>query len=217
MVKKKLLEQVRDVIRLKHYSIRTESTYIYWMKRYIFFHNKRHPKEMGEPEIHRFLTHLAVKDKVSSATQNLALNAIMFLYREVLVKDIEDIGDFVKAKKPIRLPVVLSSAEVKAVLSHLKNPYWLMANLLYGSGLRLMECVRLRVKDIDFDYRQIIVREGKGFKDRITMLPEKLVKLLRHQLKRAKLIYEEDIADGFGNVYLPYGLKKKYSNANKEW
>ena len=217
MAKKRLLEQVRDVIRLKHYSIRTESTYIYWMKRYIFFHNKRHPKEMGKPEIHQFLTHLAVKEKVSAATQNLALNAIMFLYREILVKDIENIGDFVKAKKPIKLPVVLSPAEVKAVLSHLKNPYWLMASLLYGSGLRLMECIRLRVKDIDFDYRQIIVREGKGFKDRITMLPEKLVKLLTHQLKRAKFIYEEDIADGFGDVYLPYGLKKKYSNASKEW
>jgi len=217
MAKKKLFDSVREEIRLRHYSIRTEKAYWYWIKNYILFHKKRHPKEMGIKEINQFLTHLAVNKKVSASTQNQALNAIMFLYKEVLNKKIEDITSFVRAKRPERLPVVLSHSEVTAILSHLENPYWLMAGLLYGSGLRLMECVRLRVKDIDFEYRQIVVRDGKGSKDRITMLPEKLIESLSRQINKSKIIHEEDIEEGLGEVYLPYALSKKYPNASKEF
>ena len=217
MANKKLLDQVRDSIRLKHYSIRTEDAYVYWIRKYILFHNKRHPKDLGMQEINQFLTYLAVNKKVASSTQNQALNAIMFLYKEVLNKKIEYISNFVRAKRPERLPVVLSHSEVTAILSNIENPYWLMASLLYGSGLRLMECIRLRVKDLDFDYHQIIVRNGKGFKDRITMLPEKLIQQLSHQLQKSKMIFELDIEKGFGEVYLPYALATKYKNAAKEW
>jgi len=160
--KPKLLDQVRAVLRTRHYSYRTEEAYIHWIKRYIFFHNKRHPMEMGEKEISQFLTHLAVNEKVSASTQNQALCSLMFLYKKVLGFDLGELESIVWAKRPSKLPVVLSRPEVKAIMSHLKGTYWLIAQLLYGSGLRLMECLRLRVKDIDFDYRQIVVQDTKG-------------------------------------------------------
>ncbi len=168
----KLLDQVRATIRRKHYSIRTEEAYVNWIRRYIFFHNKRHPAEMAEHEIEQFLTHLAVERRVAASTQNQALSALVFLYREVLDKEFGWMDNLERARKPERLPVVLTQTEVRHVLAHLEGRHWLMAALLYGAGLRLMECVRLRVKDLDFEYRQITVRDGKGNKDRVTMLPD---------------------------------------------
>jgi integrase len=170
--KPRLLDQVRNTIRMRHYSLRTEESYIGWIKRYIFFHNKRHPKDMGEKEINEFLTNLAVNQKVAASTQNQAFNALLFLYREILKQEFGDLGEVVRAKKPRRLPVVFTMDEIRAIINQLEGSKWLMAQLMYGSGLRVMECVRLRVKDIDFAYRQIVVREGKGGKDRITMLPD---------------------------------------------
>jgi integron integrase len=217
MVKPNLLEQVRNLIRVKHYSIRTEETYINWIKRFVLFHNKRHPVEMGELEVSQFLTHLAVKGKVSASTQNQALSAILFLYRNVLKKEIGWMDDIERAKKPKILPVVFAKEEVKAILVRLKETQWLMANLLYGSGLRLMECVLLRVKDVDFEYNQIIVRDAKGQKDRVTMLPVSLKEPLKRHLEKVKAIHKEDLKEGFGKVYLPFALERKYPNANREW
>ena len=177
--KPRLLDRVRETIRRKHYSIRTEQAYVDWIKRFIFFHHKRHPDEMSEPEIVRFLNYLAVQQKVAASTQNQALSALIFLYREVLNKEIGLLDGLERAKRPARLPVVLTETEVREVLAHLEGRHWLMAALLYGAGLRLMECLRLRVKDVDFTYRQITVRDGKGQKDRITMLPESSVELLQ--------------------------------------
>ena len=177
--KPKLLDQVRHAIRLRHYSIRTEEAYVNWSRRFILFHNKRHPNEMGRTEVGAFLTHLAVEGRVAASTQNQALNAIVFLYREVLGRDIGMLADVVRAKRPPKPPVVLSVSEVTRVLARLDGVTGLMARLLYGSGLRLMECLRLRVKDVDFEYRQITVRDGKGAKDRVTMLPESLIAPLR--------------------------------------
>lgn len=214
--KPKLLDQVQNTIRLKHYSIRTEQSYIQWIKRFIIFHNKRHPKDMGEKEITEFLTHLAVRENVSSSTQNQALCALLFLYREVLQEDIGWLDDIERAKRSKRLPVVFTREEAKKILLRLEGTKWLMASLLYGTGLRLMECVRLRVKDVDFSYNHIVVREGKGDKDRITMLPESLKKPLQLQMSRVKEIHEEDLKQGFGNVSLPDALEKKYPNASKE-
>src|SRR3569832_1444870 len=171
-VKPKLLEQVREKIRVKHYSIRTEKAYVDWIKRFILFHGKKHPAQMGMEEVNRFLTHLAAQRDVSASTQNQALSAILFLYKEVLNQLLGWRDGFERAIRPARLPVVLSPAEVRAVLALLDGGMWLMASLLYGAGLRLMECVRLRVKDVDLDYRQVVVRDGKGHKDRVTMLPE---------------------------------------------
>jgi integron integrase len=213
---KKLLDRVRDAIRVKHYSIRTEQAYVNWIKRYILFHHKRHPQEMGASEIEAFLTHLAVNENVAASTQNQALSALLFLYREVLEKDPGPI-DALRAKKPKRLPTVLTKDEVRRVLDHLSSTHQLMAKLLYGSGLRLMECLRLRVKDLDFAQRAIIVRDGKGEKDRVTMLPESLVAPLQDHLRSVKRLHEEDLARGFGAVYLPYALERKYPNANREW
>ena len=170
--KVRLLDSVRETIRRKHYSLRTESTYIEWIKRYILFHSKRHPAEMGAAEMEQFLNYLAVQKKVAASTQNQALSALVFLYREVLRQDFEWMENLERAKRPARLPIVLTELEVHRVLAHLDGQLWLMASLLYGSGLRLIECVRMRVKDIDFEYRQIMVRDGKGNKDRVTMLPE---------------------------------------------
>lgn len=213
----RLLDQVRDVMRRKHYSIRTEQTYIQWIRRFILFHGKRHPLQMGPAEVETFLTHLAVKGQVSASTQNQALNAIVFLYRQVLQRELGWLENVERAKRPVRLPVVFTRAEVKAVLNQLDGTKWLMANLLYGCGLRLMEAVRLRVKDVDFAQRQVIVRHGKGGKDRITMLPQILIEPLRTQLAKVKAIHERDIAEGFGKVYLPFALERKYPNANREW
>lgn len=217
MAKPKLLDQVRNLIRVKHYSIRTEEAYVNWIRRFILFHNKRHPNEMGEPEVSQFLTHLAVKGKVSASTQNQALSAVLFLYREVLKKDIGWLDDVERAKRPQRLPVVFTREETKAILAHLEGSKWLMANLLYGSGMRLMECIRLRVQDLDFEYNQIVIRDAKGQKDRVTMLPVSLKEPLNRHLEKVRAIHEKDLKEGFGEVYLPFALKRKYPNANQEW
>jgi integron integrase len=215
--KRKLLDQVRDMIRLKHYSIRTEETYVMWIRRFILFHKKRHPGDMGEQEISEFLTHLAVKKRVALSTQNQALNAIVFLYREILKRALGEMRDIQWAKRPARLPVVFTRDEAKAVLDHIEGTRWLMASLLYGSGLRLMECLRLRVKDVDFTYQQIIVRDAKGDQDRVTILPASLSEPLRSHLKKVRALHEKDLEDGFGEVYLPYALERKYRNANRQW
>jgi integron integrase len=216
---KKLLDQVRDVLRAKHYSYRTEKTYCSWITRFIIFHNKRHPREMGLPEINVFLTHLATERNIAASTQNQALSALLFLYREVLQINIEDTASLtpLRAKRPDRLPNVITREEVIKVIANLSGPHQLMAKLLYGSGLRLMECVRLRVKDIDFDYRTITVRDGKGGKDRITPLSASTIPELQRHLRHVKLLHEDDLADGFGSVYLSYALAQKYPNAAREW
>jgi len=213
----KLLDQVRSLIRLKHYSIRTEETYVAWIRRYIYFHNLRHPKDMGENEIKQFLTDLAVNKNVASSTQNQAFNALLFLYREVLKQEFADLGDVVRAKKPQRLPVVFSKEEVRKIINQLDGHKWLMAQFMYGAGLRLMECLRLRIKDIDFHYNQITVRSGKGAKDRITVLPNLMVDNLKRHLEKVKEIHDMDLKAGFGSVYLPYALERKYKHADQSW
>jgi integron integrase len=214
---KKLLDQVHDVMRVKHYSIRTEQAYVDWIKCYILFHGKRHPQEMGVPEIEAFLTHLAVEQNVAASTQNQALSALLFLYREVLETELGPV-DAVRAKKPKRLPTVLTKEEAMAVITALSGTNQLIARLLYGSGLRLIECLRLRVKDVDFAYRQITVRDGKGEVDRVTMLPESLRALtLQEHLQRVRMLHQHDLDSGYGAVYLPYALERKYPNAHKEW
>lgn len=214
---KKLLDRVRDAIRRKHYSIRTEEAYINWIKRFILFHHKRHPNEMGAAEVEAFLTHLAVKENVAASTQNQALSALWFLYREVLHQDLDGPIDALRACKPKRLPAVLTKEEVHRVLGQLSGDHLLMAKLLYGSGLRLMECARLRVKDVDFAYHTIVVRDGKGMEDRVTMLPDGVIPPLQEHLQRVKQLHEQDLAKGHGSVYLPYALERKYPNANREW
>jgi len=213
----KLLDQVRDKIRAKHYSIRTETTYTDWIKRFILFHDKRHPSAMGGAEVESFLTHLGVKGKVSASTQNQAKSAILFLYRDVLEADLPWLEGVVQAKQPERLPVVLTETEVRGVMSKLRGSHWLLASLLYGAGMRLMEALRLRVKDIEFERMEIVVREGKGAKDRVTMLPVSAVDALKLHLKRVKALHESDLAEGYGKVYLPFALAKKYPNAAREW
>ncbi len=213
----RLLDQVRFRIRRKNYSIRTEQAYVAWIRRFILFYNKSHPANLGANEIESFLTHLAVDRNVAASTQNQAMSALLFLYREVLKMDLPWLADVERAKKPKHIPVVLSREEVKAVLAHLQGLPWLMASLLYGSGLRLMECIRLRVKDVDFGMNQIIVRDGKGKKDRVTILPEKLITPLSEQLDKAKIIHQQDLQRGFGSVYLPFALERKYPNASKSW
>ncbi|MBC8525556.1 MAG: integron integrase [Candidatus Cloacimonetes bacterium] len=217
MHNKKLLEQVKELMKMKHYSIRTEKSYTYWMKKFYFFHNKKHPKEMGEKEITEYLSYLANVENVAASTQNQALNALIFLYKEVLHRDDLQIENFVRAKIPERTPIVLSKDEVSKVLSNMKGIYWLIGNLLYGSGLRLMEALRLRVKDIDFAYQEILIMDAKGSKDRRTMVPEKLVKPLKRQIKKIKILHQEDLEDGAGNVYLPNAIAKKYPNAAKQF
>ncbi|BCB26152.1 integron integrase [Sulfurimicrobium lacus] len=202
---------------MKHYSIRTEQTYVDWIKRYIFFHGKRHPKDMGAHDVEAFLTHLAVNGKVAASTQNQAKSALLFLYREVLEIQLPWLDNVTQAKAPKRLPVVLTMSEVQSVLSRLRGTHALIASLLYGGGMRLMEAVRLRVKDVEFARHEIVVREGKGFKDRVTMLPEAMVVPLKAYLARVKAMHDEDLAQGFGEVYLPFALDKKYPNAGREW
>jgi len=214
---KKLLDQVRDAIRLKHYSSRTGETYSHWIKRFIFFHDKRHPKEMGFREIEAFLSHLATKEKVAASTQNQALSALLFLYREVLKKELEGRLDLIRAEKPKRIPAVLTKDEVRRVLDRLNGTHLLMAKILYGAGLRVMECMRLRVKDIDFAQHQIIVRDGKGMVDRVTTLPDSAAESLQNHLKRVKELHDADLANGYGTVYMPFALERKYPNANREW
>jgi len=215
--KPKLLDQVRNMLRTKRYKQKTEKAYIYWIRRFILFHNKRHPKEMGEKEINEFLTHLAVKEKVSASTQNQALCAIVFLYREVLKIELGDFGDVVWAKKPKKLPVVFTRQEITKVLNCLSGTNWMMAMLLYGGGLRLNECLQLRVKDIDFQYMQIIVRSAKGDKDRVTLLPKNVIAPLKKHLNYVKLLHEQDLKAGYDSVYMPYALERKYPNAGREF
>lgn len=215
---KKLLERARDVLRLQHYSIRTEEAYLGWMKRYILFHSKRHPEEMGMAEIEAFLTHLAVQGDVAASTQNQALNALLFLYRKVLERDLEGQKvDSVRARRKPKLPVVLTKDEVRRVISAMSGQYQVMAKLLYGSGLRLMECLRLRVQDLDFGMNELTVRDGKGGNDRITLFPEPLREVLRTHLERVKILHQQDLAAGYGRVYLPHALARKYPNAEREW
>lgn len=213
----KLLDQLRDALRVRHYSIRTEQAYLDWVVRFIRFHNKRHPRELGAPEIEAFLSHLALKRNVAASTQNQARSALLFLYRHVLHQESLALDNVVQATKPQRLPTVLTREEVQHLIDQLTGVHQLMAQLLYGSGLRLLECLRLRVKDIDFAKRQIIVREGKGDKDRVTLLPTKLIRPLEVQLASAKLLHEADLAKGYGEVYLPSALAEKYPNAPREW
>jgi integron integrase len=214
---KKLLDQVRDVMRLKHYSLRTERTYCDWIERFIRFHELRHPRQMGEAEVSAFLTHLARDGAVAASTQNQALSALLFLYKEVLKQGIGWLDNVERAKRPVRLPVVLTRDEVHKIFAHLHGTARLMAGLLYGSGLRLMECVRLRVKDVDFGYAHITVRDTKGNKDRVTMLPVNLANPLERHLQKTKAQHEQDLEDGFGSVYLPHALTRKFPNASREW
>jgi integron integrase len=213
----KLLDQVRARIRTKHYSIRTETQYVQWVRRYIYFHDKRHPRDLGAPEVEAFLTDLAVVGKVAASTQNQALAALLFLYREVLGIELPWLNDVTRAKPSRRLPVVLTQAEVRAVLERMDGVYGLMGRLLYGTGMRLMECVRLRVKDVDFGRNEILIREGKGGKDRVTMLPAALGQPLVEHLQRRRLIYDDDVAAGLAAVWLPDALARKYPNAATEW
>jgi len=213
----RLLDQVRHVIRKKHYSIRTEQAYTDWIKRFILFHGKKHPKDMGESEISQYISFLAVKKNVAASTQNQALNAIVFLYKQVLKRELGDFGSMERAKRPKRLPTVLTKNEADLVLTVMSGTNALMAKLLYGCGLRLMECLRLRVKDIEFEGNQVMVRDGKGQKDRVTMLPTQLKPQLIEHLKKVRIIHEQDLKHGFGEVYLPYALSRKYPNAAKEW
>lgn len=214
---KPLLDQLRDALRARHYAKRTEDAYVDWVKRFILFHHKRHPQDMGAPDITAFLTHLALEEKVAASTQTQALSAILFLYRSVLQMDFDEPLLIVRARQPERLPIVLTRPEVQAVIRQLSGTYQLMAKLLYGSGLRLMECVRLRVKDLDFDQHQIMVRDGKGSKDRITMLPNQLVEPLQIHLAAVRQLHLADLDKGWGAVYLPDALAHKYPNAAKEW
>lgn len=213
----KLLDQVRDRVRRLGYAKRTELSYVHWIKRFILFHDKRHPKEMGKPEVEAFLTSLAVERNVAASTQNLALSAILFLYREVLGTPLPWLEEVTRAKKPARLPTVLTRKEVQSVLQDMPGTVGLMLRLLYGTGMRLMECVRLRVKDVDFAMNQITIRDGKGGKDRVTMLPQTLAQALRLHLAQIKTQHDMDLAAGFGEVWLPDALAVKFPNAAKAW
>lgn len=223
---KKLLNLYREAIRLKQYSPRTEKTYIHWVIQYIRYHNpglshgevKRHPREMAAPEINQFITHLVVERKASASTQNQALSAILFLYRNVLKIDLDETAiAFLRPQKGKRVPTVLSKDEARAIIARLTGPYKLMVQIMYGSGLRLMECLRLRVKDLDFENHRIIVYDGKGGDDRVTMLPDSLTLPLRRHLEQVKNLHQSDLAAGFGSVYIPPGLDKKYPAAHKQW
>ncbi len=211
------LDQVRNTIRTRHYSIRTEKSYVGWIHRYILFHNKRHPKDLGEEHVAEFLTYLAVKRRISPSTQNQALNALVFLYKQVIGRPLGDILNVVRAKRPQRLPTVLSQDEVRRLVRQVDGPCWLPVCLLYGSGLRLMECLRLRVKDLDFEHRAITVRSGKGGKDRIVTLPEPCIEPLKRQLELVRNLHGKDLSDGFGAVWMPYALERKYPLAPKSW
>ncbi|MBW1730898.1 MAG: integron integrase [Deltaproteobacteria bacterium] len=214
---KRLLDQVREVMRVKHYSIRTERAYIGWIKKFILFHGKRHPREMGEPEVEAFLTWLATEGNVAKSTQNQAFNALIFLYREVLQAPLEGRINAVRPGKKQRLPVVLSKEETLRLLNAMSGVPQLMAKLLYGTGMRLMECLRLRVKDVDFELSEIRVRDGKGGTDRLVFLPESIKPALKEHLERVRLIHERDLSEGYGEVYLPEALARKYPRAGKEW
>lgn len=214
---RKLLDQVRQAVRMHQYSRRTEEAYIGWIQRFILFHGTRHPAEMGAEDITRFLSSLALQGRVSASTQNQALSALLFLYRQVLQQDLPWLEGIVRAKRPIRLPVVLTREEVQAVMTHLRGTPKLMATLLYGAGLRLLECARLRVKDVDFSLNQILVRDGKGQKDRVTLLPGAVKAELTRHMEMMRQQHEEDLRKGVGWVALPGRLERKYPNAGREW
>ena len=214
----RLLDQVRSRLRVLHYSLRTEETYIHWIRRFIVFHGKRHPRDLGSGDVERFLSHLAIDLNVAAATQNLALSALLFLYREVLELDLPWLGDVVRAKKPQRLPTVLTRREIDRLLEKLKpDAAGLVARLLYGTGMRLMEGVRLRVKDLDLDRGEITIRDGKGGKDRVTMLPASLADALRAQLLARRQLHQRDLRAGEGRVWLPDALERKFRGAATEW
>ncbi len=213
----KLLDILARELRARHYSPRTETAYVQWVERYIRFHRMRHPADMGTDEINAYLTSLAVRDHVSASTQTQALSAILFLYRYVLGVEVGALEGLVRARKSAHLPVVMTRAEVRAVLAELEGEYWLIAALLYGTGMRLSEGLALRVQDVDFGANQIVVRDGKGGKDRVTMLPEALKGPLKDQLRRAEIVHKRDLAAGWGRVALPEALGRKYPNAAAEW
>ena len=213
----RLLDRVRDAIARLHYSDRTEETYVYWIKRFIYFSGKRHPAGLGPDEVTAFLNHLARERDVAAATQNQALAALLFLYKEALGTPLPWLSELERAKRPVHVPTVLSPEEVARLLAAMRGPKWLMASLLYGAGLRLRECLKLRVKDLDFDYRQILVRDGKGAKDRVTMLPAALIVPLHAHLAEVRHLHERDLAEGCGDVELPHALARKYPRAPFEW
>lgn len=217
MASGRLLDLMSEELRARHYSARTEDAYLRWVRRFVRFHNLRHPAEMGEDEINAFLTHLAVEQKVSASTQTQALSALLFLYRYVFGYDVGTLEGLVRARKSQHVPVVLTRAEVRSVLSQLGGATWLMASLLYGSGLRVSECLRLRVLDVDLDRRELVVRDGKGGKDRVTMLPDSLVEPMRDQMRIARQVHQKDLADGWGRVVLPGALERKFPSAPREW
>jgi integron integrase len=213
----RLLDQLRDRIRLRHYSIRTEAAYSEWVRRFVLFHGKRHPREMGQAEVEAFLTHLAVAGRVAASTQNQAKSALLFLYKDVLGLELPWLSGIQSAKRPARLPVVLTRSEVRAVLGHTTGTSGLVLQLLYGTGMRILEALRLRVKDVDFERRELIIRDGKGARDRVTMLPAQLALAMRAHLVRVTLLHESDLREGYGAVYLPFALERKYPNAAREW
>lgn len=213
----KLLDLLRGKIRMRHYSLRTEMQYVHWVRRFVLYHHKKHPKDMGGPEVEAFLTDLAVTAHVAASTQNQALSALLFLYREVLAMELPWMQSIVRAKRPQRLPVVLTEREVKRVLERMTGLYALMAQLLYGTGMRLIECVRLRVKDVDFERHEILIRDGKGAKDRVTMLPHSLTEPLQQHLIWRRALYQDDLAQDRAQVFLPDALATKYPNAASEW
>jgi integron integrase len=215
--KPKLRDRLHAAIRARFYSRRTEESYWYWIKYFIYFHGKRHPRDMGAAEVTAFLNWLATDRKVAAATQNQALNALLFLYKHVLDKDLPWFEGLVRAKRPVRLPVVLNDIEIQRLLARLEGTKWLIASFLYGSGLRLQESLMLRVKDIDFAYRQVLVRDGKGRKDRVTMLPESVVQPLQVHLGRVRALHRTDCEAGYGEVWLPHALARKYPRAGREW
>lgn len=213
----KLLDRVRMAVRLRDYSLRTEVAYVDWVRRFVLFHCKRRPLDMGTEEVTAFLTHLAEERKVSASTQNQARSALLFLYKAVLEVKLPWLDDVVIAKRGERLPVVLTPREVREVLQHISGAPGLVCSLLYGTGMRLLEALRLRVKDLEFARREIVVREGKGNKDRVTVLPERLISPLQRQLERAQRLHERDLDEGFGEVFLPDALAEKYRSAAKSW
>jgi integron integrase len=215
--KRKLLVRVREAIRMRQYSVRTEEAYVQWIKRYISFHKLRHPAELGTEEIRAYLSHLAVRRQVSASTQNQAFAALLFLYRQVLGTDLGPLGDVVRAKRPRRLPVVLTPEEVEQMLGHLDGVTLLICRLLYGSGMRVLECLGMRVKDLDFQRNEITVRDGKGRKDRVTLLPATCAPALNDHLDRVRRLYENDLRNGLGRAPLPDALQQKYPSADRQW
>ena len=213
----RLMDEVRRCLRVKHYSLRTEQAYVGWIRRFILASDKRHPKDMGGPEEEQFLSNLAVQGRVAASTQNQALSALLFLYREVLAVELPWLDNVVRAKRPQRVPSVLSRDEVQRLLLAMEGRPWLLASLLYGTGMRLMECLRLRVKDVDFARNEITVREGKGGKDRRTVLPRTLLEPLQREIERARQIHHDDLAQGYGATWLPFALARKYPRAPKEF